>query len=163
MCHPIRFGQGEHYFIVKMGCCWQRFGSSTDRFQASSGKHNHKKQQLAKLESESQNYKIIVCKKNWCSRLVSSCCSSSRSPCSCLSTSTCTSSPSCLLSRFILKPLGGHHPDYWVLRADRQKDRKKEREKERRNDKMTEREIKGMTKRQNDRKSASCGLIVKDE
>ena len=34
--------------------CWQRFGSSTDRFQASSGKHNHKKQQIAKSERESQ-------------------------------------------------------------------------------------------------------------
>ena len=57
----------------------------------------------------------IVCKKCWCSRLVSSC-SSSYSPCSCPSTSTLTSSTtSCLLSRFILKPLGGHHPDYWVL------------------------------------------------
>ena len=54
VCHPVRFGQGEHYFIVKMGCCWQRFGSSTDRFQASSGRHNHKKQQIAKSERESQ-------------------------------------------------------------------------------------------------------------
>ena len=20
VCHPVRFGQGEHYFIVKIGC-----------------------------------------------------------------------------------------------------------------------------------------------
>ena len=39
VCHPVRFGQGEHYFIVEMGCCWQRFGSSADRYQASNGKH----------------------------------------------------------------------------------------------------------------------------
>ena len=49
-------------------------------------------------------------------RFLFSSCSSSYSPCSCPSTSTLTSSTnSCLLSRFILKALGGHHPDYWVL------------------------------------------------